>query len=259
MGGIVAGVIKSFDRSKGQGFVSLDGHPDHIFFSDNLRNIAPSDLVVGLSVSFKTAPPKKAGLAPIARDVGMPVCTPDEPVDMSHVPAIVAATFAHVAQSRDSLVFEKSTFTLLRLLGVHNIFQFPPKGQAGKSDGFFKIQSLAVIYDCTLNERFLGGEWGDKTDQIANYVATLRRGYVELRHPFTMKSEFADAHKQVWIITRKKSGTFQDVDGIPIKQIDVADISHLIEKRLGSDSTYKEQQLADDLIALGSQPLGHFG
>ena len=61
--------------------------------------------------------------------------------------------------------FERNTLHLLKLLGVHSIYPIPNTEQRGRPDGFFKLKSLAVIYDCTLESGFEDV----KRDQIANY------------------------------------------------------------------------------------------
>jgi hypothetical protein len=99
---------------------------------------------------------------------------------------------------------------------------------------------------------FSDGKWGDKTVQINNYVSTLTRGYIELNQKFKMKAEFSDAQKQVWVITRNESKIIGETNGIFVKQIGINDLINIMIRRLISDSTYKEQQLSEDLISLGS-------
>jgi len=266
----ITGRIATIQKEKGLGVIAAPDVEDHVFFLEDLKRCDERLIVVGARVRFKSFPPSKEGLSPIARGLeletdeaspGVPQeNTPSEDgQNSSNVPICVSTAFMAAAKTTHSEEFEAAVFSLLRMLGIHYVLRFPAKGQAGKSDGFFMVQGLAVIYGCTFQPNFLSGEWGDKTDQISNYVGTLLRGYVELRQAIRMRAEFFDTKKQVWIITRKESGTFQEINGIPIKQIDVADIGRLIQKRLEADCSYKEQQLADDLIALGNLPLKTHG
>jgi cold shock CspA family protein len=265
MSSLITGRISIINKEKGWGFINVPDGADHFFFlGDVLKRWDEKNIAVGTRVRFKPYPSNREGMLPIARllepetDEANPVApqedTPPED-DSSYIPACVSTAFITAVKTEHSEEFEAAVFSLLRMLGIHYLIRFPAKDQAGKSDGFFMVQGLAVIYDCTLQPNFLSGEWGDKTDQISNYVGTLLRGYVEHRETIRMRAEFSDTKKQVWIITRKESGTFQEINGIPIKQIDVADIGRLIQKRLEADCSYKEQQLADDLIALGNMPL----
>ncbi|OCG21427.1 hypothetical protein [Gilliamella sp. App4-10] len=52
----------------------------------------------------------------------------------------------------DPLAFEDAVFDLLKVTGLNKIFQFDRDNQAGKADGFFIIENLAVMYDCTLQK-----------------------------------------------------------------------------------------------------------
>lgn len=55
------------------------------------------------------------------------------------------------------------------MIGLNKIFQFDRDNQAGKADGFFIIENLAVMYDCTLQKNFESF----KEEQIENYINKL--------------------------------------------------------------------------------------
>ncbi|WP_228038268.1 hypothetical protein [Nostoc sp. LEGE 12450] len=65
---------------------------------------------------------------------------------------------------------------VLRLLGIHNLYQYDKKNQAGRADGFFIIGSLAVMYDCTLRRNFDE----HKKEQIENYVNKLKNSQMTI-------------------------------------------------------------------------------
>jgi acetoin utilization deacetylase AcuC-like enzyme len=74
--------------------------------------------------------------------------------------------FSLVEQIKNSDEFEDAVFALLRLHGIHAVYQYPKEAQAGRADGFFILNNLAVMYDCTLRDSF--EEY--KKDQIENYI-----------------------------------------------------------------------------------------
>ena len=74
-----------------------------------------------------------------------------------------------IEKINDSGDFEDAVFSLLRLLGIHSVYQYSRDAQAGKADGFFILENLAVMYDCTLRSPF--EEY--KKDQIENYIHKL--------------------------------------------------------------------------------------
>jgi hypothetical protein len=82
------------------------------------------------------------------------------------------------------------------------LFQYDRKSQAGRADGFFIVENLAVIYDCSLR----GDYYTFKKEQIENYVAKLSNKSqitIEIRKtdggsiPKTLK--ISGRNKQVWL------------------------------------------------------------
>ena len=76
----------------------------------------------------------------------------------------------------DPYVFEDYCFTILKLLGLTDTYQYPRAKQAGNADGFFKIKALEVLYDCTLSEYYQDY----KKDQIENYIARLNKTQITI-------------------------------------------------------------------------------
>lgn len=134
--------------------------------------------------------------------------------------------FEVLRSTQDWEEFENYTFYLIRLLGIHTAYKFAKNRQAGKADGFFKFQNLAVIYDCTLDEKFEQ----KKKDQITNYCNQLKMGSLEI--PEGIFEEFHNYQKQVWIITRGKSRVIKKVDSIAVKEVSIDKIINLYENRL---------------------------
>lgn len=153
----------------------------------------------------------------------------------------------------DPYLFEDGVFLLLRLLGIHTAYQYPRSEQAGEADGFFMIESLAVMYDCTLRENFES----HKQTQMENF-----RNRLSQRTQLTFEFRKTDGgvgkktvplpgKKQVWIITRGETRELEDFGGIKVKEIAVADLCKVLERRL-RDIAYDVDRLATDLTLIGN-------
>ena len=127
------------------------------------------------------------------------------------------------------LDFELHCFHLLRLLGIHDLHKIPQKRNAGKADGFFKFQSLSVIYDATLESNFLEV----KEQQIENYVNQLKKEKISLSgKSYTIK----DTQRQVWIITRgAEVNALLEEDHIKVKEIPYTKLIDLYMERVETD------------------------
>jgi len=138
--------------------------------------------------------------------------------------------------------FEEHVFKLLKLLGIHKIYKF--EDQKGRPDGFFIFRSLAVIYDCTLDEKFEES----KAQQIENYCGQLKSGRLEYGE--TYRYTISEVHKkQVWIITRGKPRLVKKrIDGIEVKEVSVETLIKIYAKRL--EENLDEEKLEDELIKL---------
>jgi len=120
-------------------------------------------------------------------------------------------------------------------MGVHSLFSFDRKNQAGKADGFFIVENLAVMHDCTLRSDY----YAFKSEQISNYISKLSNKSeltIDTRKtdggsiPKTL--DISGKNKQVWIITQGISRELEDYDGVMVKEISVNDLTELTKKRL---------------------------
>ena len=135
------------------------------------------------------------------------------------------------------------------MLGVHNHYKFLPSDQQGRADGLFKIGYLAVIYDATLDEKFIK----KKDQQIDNYCNQLKKGSLDYRGDTIT---FRDCQKRVWIITRGETQHLWNDDEIAVKEINVQAILDINNKRISQN--LNEDQLARELSDLGEEDKGAF-
>ena len=143
----------------------------------------------------------------------------------------------------DPYVFEDYCFTILKLLGLTDTYQYPRAKQAGNADGFFKIKALEVLYDCTLSEYYQDY----KKDQIENYIARLNKTQITIDTKEISLN--TTNNKQVWIITKNKTRIIKDSDNILVKEISLNDLIDVLEERL---SNLKYDNLMTRLLELGS-------
>jgi cold shock CspA family protein len=149
--------------------------------------------------------------------------------------------------------FEDSVYLILKLIGIHKIFQFDRNSQAGKADGFFMLENMAVMYDCTLHQNFEAF----KEEQIENYINKLsQKSQITFdiqkldgsTAPRTL--QISGKTKQVWIITKGESKELRDFDSIKIKEVSVHDLINTLSKRI-KDPTYDVERLVNDLMFIG--------
>ncbi|MCE2697218.1 MAG: cold shock domain-containing protein [Nostocales cyanobacterium LE14-WE4] len=151
----------------------------------------------------------------------------------------------------DPAEFEDYTFMILRLLGIHSLYQYDKKNQAGRADGFFIIGSLAVMYDCTLRNTFEE----HKKEQIENYVNKLKNSQITIDFRLTNGDirkktlQIQGKNCQVWIITKNNTRELYDVDGIRVKEVAVQDLMNVFNKRLYSDA-FEEDELSANLAVI---------
>ncbi|MFN0150836.1 MAG: hypothetical protein ACKVU1_09050 [bacterium] len=139
--------------------------------------------------------------------------------------------FNTMATTTDFREFEDLCWKLLRVIGIHCAYRFPPEDQAGRADGFFKFGNLAVIYDATLSSNFEEG----KRQQIQNYCNSLLTGTLEIAPMIT--ENVASHQKQVWVITRGRTRnlwTLGGVGSVAVKEVAVGDLERIYVKRLVS-------------------------
>lgn len=129
----------------------------------------------------------------------------------------------------DAFTFELYCYYLLRLLGIHDIHKIPQDNNRGKADGFFRFQTLSVIYDATLESKFLE----KKETQIENYINQLKKEKIVFgTTSYTVK----DTHRQVWIITRgAKTSLLKTDDHIKVKEIPFTQLISVYNKRFGEE------------------------
>jgi len=139
----------------------------------------------------------------------------------------------------DYKIFEDDTYKLLKILGIHDIFKFDK--QKGIADGFFKLNKLAVIYDNTLMKDFEE----EKKYQIKNFYYQIN----ENRFTYDKKTlNFKGCRKQIWIITRKKSGLIEKQDDVEIKEISIYDLINIYEQRINKN--YDLDELENELAKI---------
>jgi hypothetical protein len=149
---------------------------------------------------------------------------------------------------RDHAEFEDLVFVLLRLLGIHKLYQYKRTNAAGRADGFFIVGNLSVIYDCTLRQDFSDY----KGDQIKNYIHQISKDIFTVTKRDNIQYDIKiTEHRQVWIITnniitKRRSRTLRNFNSIWIKEVSVQSLIRLFVKRLNS-ATFEEETLADEL------------
>jgi len=174
----------------------------------------------------------------------------DQIINIGNLKQNLINLFNNLFQSQKFDEFEDSVFLLLRLLGIHSLYQYDKKHQAGRADGFFIISSLAVMYDCTLRESFEL----IKKDQIENYVNRLEQSQLifDIRlsdggsRSKTLKID--GKTKQVWIITKGKTKEIADYGDIKVKQVSIYSLIKLLELRLNFD-TIEETDFALNMLS----------
>ncbi|MEM2463670.1 MAG: hypothetical protein QXY07_03190 [Candidatus Bathyarchaeia archaeon] len=132
--------------------------------------------------------------------------------------------------------FEKYTYSLLKLLGLHQIFRY--EKQRGQPDGFFKFGNLAVIYDTTLKGDFQEA----KETQIKNFAGMLKTGSFKYAD---RTIDISHCNKQVWIITRGTPRTLEKINGITVKEVPINQLIKVYAERLREmmDDTELENRL----------------
>jgi len=159
--------------------------------------------------------------------------------------------FKNLIETKDWKIFEEYTYYLLKLIGINEIYKF--EIQKGAADGFFKIKSLAVIYDTTLDEDFESS----KEQQIENYVKQIEGNSFKISGK-KIKIPIDRCRKEVWIITRRKESEIigRDED-IIVKEVSIYTLFEiflwrLIEKSIYIEKSY-EEALEQKLRSIGSE------
>ena len=132
--------------------------------------------------------------------------------------------------------FERHTYSLLKLLGIHQIHKY--EKQRGTPDGFFRFGNLAVIYDTTLEGTFEKS----KETQINNFCSQLKTGTLT---SLNRTIDISRCNKQIWIITRGTPRTIKRIDDIIVKEVPVSEIVKVYSERIEQpmDETELENKL----------------
>lgn len=255
--------IKSIIKDKNiigayYGFIrSLDDGNDYYFKKSDLGDLDLDEITIGDRVRFDPVDVKgkrsvtNLELVNVSQKEESQISTNKvtylefEKTILGHLKDVVSIT--------DCDDFEDATFLLLKLMGIHKIFQFDRDSQAGKADGFFILENIAVMYDCTLHQNFESF----KEEQIENYINKLSQksqitfDVQKLDGSIAPKTlQISGKTKQVWIITKGESKELRDFDSIKIKEVSVHDLLSIVSKRL-KDVTYDSERLVNDLLFIG--------
>jgi hypothetical protein len=149
--------------------------------------------------------------------------------------------FERLTTTTSPAEFESYTLWLLKLLGIHQIHVYTD--QSGRGDGFFRLASLAVIYDCTLRQNYAE----TKKDQINNYCGQLESGFLEYDGG-TGTIDVRNCQKQVWIITKGSSKFIRKFDDVIVREKSIQDLVRAYRTRIA-------ENLAEDrLVSLLANP-----
>lgn len=233
------------------GFIhSQDGGNDYYFTTSDILTPQKNTDLSGSEVEFD--PIEQTGKR-LAKNIRI-LNEPESPLDTDKLIENTINCIKSIKEINNPEQFEDSIPPLLKLLGIHSVFQFDRDRQAGKADGFFVIENLAVMYDCTLIEDFEKY----KEDQIENYVNKLNQ-----KSQITFDARRQDGgsapktiqitgkKRQVWIITKNTTKEIADYEGIKVKAVATKDIVTILSRRM-KDISYDQDKLVSDLILLGN-------
>lgn len=263
--------IKSIFKDKNNedayyGFIrALDEKNDYYFTKKDFDNLPMDEIAIGMRVTFtdnnKDSGQRYAMNIKIINKQNIEIeenhshddKSLQNKIDAQDYKTLLINSVQQIKYINDSIAFEDSVFNLLKVIGLNKIFQFDRDNQAGKADGFFIIENLAVMYDCTLQRDYESFQ----EEQIENYINKLSQkaqltfntkksdgGITPKTIPLTGKS------KQVWIITKGESKELSDFDNVKVKEISIYDLCEIYKKRL-SDITYDNEKLVNDFIYIG--------
>lgn len=279
------GTVKYFRKDEGRigfGYITpMSPIPDYdkdiVFFENDLEDMTFESLKNGMKLEFflEQGENRKGELQWIARQIHPAKAEVPRPISAPVIKKLSSVSasptnsnspsfklllekfsdaFALVEQIKGSDEFEDAVFALLRMLGIHAVYQYPREAQAGRADGFFILNNLAVMYDCTLRDSF--EEY--KKDQIENYVNKLSN-----KSQLTIETRRSDGgrgskelqiqgkSRQVWIITRGSTREIRDYDGIKVKEVAIKDLIEIAMKRC-QQLSYDADMLSTELFMLGA-------
>lgn len=255
------GHIKTILSDKPAGYITLNDNSEDLYFvAKEVDGNGFETLKMGDSVTFTIGTSrdgrKFANKIKIIHDTSTVEKKPSLPVTLStpvtynDLKKQIIEQFKRILLTTDKDEFEDLIFLLLRTLGIHSLYQYDKRNQAGRADGFFIMSNLAVMYDCTLRQGFEDY----KSDQIENYVNKLEQTQLtfDLRSSDGAKKKktvnINGKTKQVWIITKGQTREIRDYGNIKVKEVSVNDLIWLLQLKLNID-VIEEDDLALNLLS----------
>lgn len=248
------GSVKTILSDKPAGYITANDSSEDLYFvareveNGKFQTLKPGDAVtfiindIGNGKRFAN---KIQLLTNNAADENSSPVSESTPITCEELKRQIIEPFKRILFTTSSSEFEDLIFLLLRTLGIHSLYQYDKRSQAGRADGFFIIGNLAVMYDCTLRQPF--EEY--KKEQIENYVNKLERDQLT----FDIKSSdggsskktlrIAGKSKQVWIITKGKTREIIQVGNIKVKEVSIIELILLLQLRWNTD-ILEEDELA---------------
>lgn len=250
--------IKINDRKSG--YITLEGSTQDIYFIANqVEENKFETLKAGDAVTFTIGESKDGrrfanriqliDVKQIDRN-DYPAEFIPTPITCDELKNQIIEQFKQIVNTTNSSEFEDLVFLLLRTLGIHSLYQYDKRNQAGRADGFFIIGNLAVMYDCTLRAAF--EEY--KKDQIENYINKLEQAHLtfDIRASDGAKRKktlrIDGKSKQVWIITTDQTREISDYGNIKVKEVSVNHLIWLLQYKLNRD-VIEEDDLALNLLS----------
>ncbi len=226
--------------------------PVKFFEDDVVEGVSFGELAKETPVQFDVVDRQgPAGLEPRAVRVSLMTVPPPPLLSLTQAKEAVLAALAATFGTSDDADFDDAVHFTLRLLGIHSLYQYDKRNQAGRADGLFLLGNLVVMYDSTLRENY----YEHKKDQIENYVGKLSKSQITLdlrtadggSRKKTL--QIAGKSNHVWIVTRGKSLELSDYGGVKVKEVAVQDLLRVLRVKLMSD-TFEEEDLASDLARI---------
>lgn len=223
--------------------VSINGQKEDVFFwLNDVSGCLPSNLSVGDILQFHPANrvDRNGIVRLIARQVQCIKLVNTSPKDPKELLKDKFSNFLDKIEFvSDPFEFENLVFILLRLIGINKICQYDRKNSAGSADGVFILGNIAVLYDCTLRNPYRP----HKDVQIVNYINQLKLSSSitinEIRSSGKVikKTFVIPKNREVWIITRDKTGIIQKADNtnnICVREVSVKSLIDVYNKKLES-------------------------
>lgn len=250
------------------GFIEQSDESKIYFSHKNLDGVAFKELRIGDYVSFEVGVREDGKnfatrIHKISRQVAPSATTFIAATSLTRSPAeqvkklLIACLEKETSDVKAGLEFEKLAFLLLRLLGVHTLYQYDSKNQAGRADGFFICDRLAVMYDCTLKSGFEK----IKQDQVENYINKMRQSSITIDVKTGEKTSLNKTHdiqnktRQVWIITKKETRDISETEGVVVREVSAMDLINLLEVKLNANN-FRETELVKYLLDFGELSKG---